>query len=136
MERNMAVRRGRTRDKMATGGKLAAENHGRSIRLRSALAPDRIPRARASRLDNGTEIANATSLRVGKFARLVPIADRDDDDNESRNRDATHQVSISLTVRKHSPSRGPARLAMSPAYLALRFFRDAFRVNRARLRAT
>lgn len=125
--------RGRARDKMATSEKLAEENHGdrsrRRARARSYSHVDRIPRVHASRLDKSTLKSQTAANSRGKFAYHFHHLKR----RRRRWRlyygyhdDATFPISP-----KHSPSRGTARRAISPAYLA-QSFRNAVPYEKAK----
>jgi hypothetical protein len=105
-------------DKMATDGKLSrrkTHDYNRSVacaRARArARAPntDRIPRARASRLDNSTEIANCRHI-----TREIQICLSRRD--TKRTRDATARLAPQYREPKTlAISHGPARHASSPA---------------------
>lgn len=104
-------RRGRARDKMAAGGKLAAENHGDRSAPRSRALSSRRPNSPALVRRVWTMALKSQTLRhytreILIFVRRSAITIMD--------RDATRRAKSS-TARKHSPSHGPARRAMSPA---------------------
>lgn len=121
--------RGRARDKMATSEKLVEENHGdRSRRRARALVFSRRPNSPRSCVASGQEHWNRKRplIHAGN-SHIISITSNDDDDDDKLyeyHEDATFSISP-----KHSPSRGTARRAISPAYLA-QSFRNAYRMKK------
>lgn len=88
VDHNMAVWRGRARDKMATSEKLAEENHGRSIsttraraRARSRpLGPTEFPAIRSVTPGQRTLKSQTVADSRGKFAYRFGYPDDGDED--------------------------------------------------------